>query len=52
MAAAEQVSWKALLKRAESRESSEGMDAVFQACRAQAASRVHFSALCAWSVRK
>lgn len=48
MAVAEQVSWKAPLKRGESRERSEGMAAAFQARHAQAATHVHFSSGCTW----
>jgi len=48
MAVAEQVSWKRPLKRGESRERSEGMAAEFQACHAQAATRVRLSSGCTW----
>ena len=48
MAVAEQVSWKASLKRGESRERGEGMAAAFQARHAQAGTHVHFSSGCSW----
>lgn len=48
MAVAEQVSWKAPLKRGESRERSEGMAAVFEARHAQTAAHVRFSSGCTW----
>lgn len=48
MAVAEQVSWKASLKRGESRERTEGMVAALQARHAQAAADVCFSSECTW----